>query len=149
MNYFLVYLAFSFGTISSQTSVEIPKNVTSNSRLTIHVQNIKTLDGDLKIGIFNTDADFLEENSTVKAYTVAVDEATETLVIDDLPEGDYAISMYHDENSDGILNRNFFGIPKEPYGFSNNIKPKLSAPDYEDCKFIFIKDCVLEINLVH
>ena len=36
-----------------------------------------------------------------------------------LKAGDYAFCVYHDDNSDGKLNTNAIGIPKEPFGFSN------------------------------
>ncbi|MBO3098605.1 DUF2141 domain-containing protein [Gelidibacter pelagius] len=120
-----------------------------NPELTINVQNIKSLKGEIIIGVFNTDKDFLKEGVAIKNYTIAIDEATETIVISDLPKGEYAVSLYHDENSDKECNRNFLGIPKEGYGFSNNVKPKFSAPSYEDCKFTLSENKVLDIALRH
>ena len=118
-------------------------------KLTIQIHNIKSMKGSIKIGIFNTHKDFLEKNSAIRNYSIDVKEATATFVISDLPKGDYAVSMYHDENSDDICNRTFIGIPKEPYGFSNNFKPKFAAPKFEDCKFTFSKNQTLKINLIH
>lgn len=48
--------------------------------------------------------------------------------------GDYAIAVYHDVNANGQLDKKVFGIPKEPYGFSNNFRPRFSAPTFGDCK---------------
>jgi uncharacterized protein (DUF2141 family) len=36
--------------------------------------------------------------------------------------GTYAVSAFHDENSNGKLDRNFMGIPREGVGASNNAK---------------------------
>ena len=99
-------------------------------QLTIQIQNIKVIKGAIKIGIFNTNKDFLGDNSAIRNYSIDVKSNSAKIVIDDLPTGDYAVSMYQDVNSDNICNRNFMGIPKEPYGFSNNFKPKFSAPKY-------------------
>ena len=33
-----------------------------------------------------------------------------------LPEGEYAISLFHDENENKELDTNFIGIPKEAFG---------------------------------
>ena len=120
-----------------------------NPELTINVQNIKSLKGEIIIGVFNTDKDFLKDGVAIKNYKITVDKGTETIVIKDLPKGDYAISLYHDENSDNECNRNFLGIPKEGYGFSNNVKPKFSAPSYKDCKFTLVENKVLDIVLLH
>ncbi|TXD84877.1 DUF2141 domain-containing protein [Subsaximicrobium wynnwilliamsii] len=146
MKFLIIYIVLFLGIFSDENPRENPSETT---KLTIQIDNIAVLDGTIKIGVFNTDIDFLEENATIRDYSLTVTSATEIFVIDDLPKGEYAISMYHDENSDGVLNRNFFGIPKEPYGFSNNVKPKLSAPDYKDCKFSFAKNDTLKIRLIH
>lgn len=123
-------------------------NSNENPELTVNISNIKILKGEIIIGVFNTDVGFLKEGVAIRNYTVKVNNAKETLVIKDLPKGEYAISLYHDENSDNECNRNFLGIPKEGYGFSNNIKPKFSAPKYEDCKFSLVKKHSLEIKLI-
>lgn len=122
---------------------------TDNPKLTLHIQNIESIKGQIIIGVFNTDKDFLEDNVAIKNYTIDIDSANETLVITDLPKGDYAISLYHDENSDNQCNRNFLGIPKEAYGFSNNVKPKFSAPSYEECKFLLNEDMEMKIKLIN
>lgn len=138
MNILILYLSFLTSFFGND-----------NPQLTIHVQNIKSLKGEIIIGVFNTDKDFLKDGVAIKNYTITVDKATETIVIKDLPKGEYAVSLYHDENSDKECNRNFLGIPKEAYGFSNNVKPKFSAPSYKDCKFLLLDNKVLDIVLRH
>lgn len=120
-----------------------------NPQLTINVQNIKSTKGEIVIGVFNAEKGFLKEGAAFKNYTLPIKDGTETIVINDLPEGEYAVSLFHDENSDKTCNLNFLGIPKEAYGFSNNIKPKFSAPSYSDCKFLLKKNQVLDIVLRH
>lgn len=137
MNTLFIYFSFLLGFLSHE-----------NPQLTLNIENIESLEGQIIIGIYNTEKGWLEKDSEIKQFRVPVNNNTERLVITDLPKGDFAISMYHDKNSDGICNLNFIGIPKEPYGFSNNFKPKFSAPKYEDCKFSLTKDHVLSIKLV-
>lgn len=137
MNILFLFFSLFVGSVSND-----------NPQLTIKIQNIQKIQGEIVIGIFNTDKDFLKDGVAIKNYTIKVDRKTAKLVIDDLPAGDYAISMFHDVNSDGVCNRNFLGIPKEPYAFSNNFKPKMSAPKFQDCKFSLTKDHTVEINLI-
>jgi uncharacterized protein (DUF2141 family) len=49
--------------------------------------------------------------------------------------GKYALVCYHDENSNGKFDQNALGMPKEGYCFSNNVKPRFSAPDFDQCAF--------------
>ena len=51
------------------------------------------------------------------------------------PKGEYAIALWHDENNDGKLNKNWLGMPTEGYGFSNNVFGAFGPPDYEECTF--------------
>ena len=135
-------LLILFGLISTL----IPQN---NPKLTIKISNIEKIKGEIKVGVFNTDTNFLKEGHAIKNYSIKVENSTAVLTITDLPKGEYAITIYHDQNSDNECNRNFIGIPKEPYGFSNNVKPKMSAPKYEDCKFTFLENKTLLINLMN
>jgi len=51
--------------------------------------------------------------------------------------GKYAVSVFHDENSNGKLDANFMGIPKEGVGASNNAKGHFGPPMFEDAAFQF------------
>ena len=53
----------------------------------------------------------------------------------DIKPGKYAIAVIHDENHNGELDKNFFGIPKEGYGFSSDAKVTMSAPSFSDAEF--------------
>jgi uncharacterized protein (DUF2141 family) len=45
-----------------------------------------------------------------------------------------AVSVAHDENGNGVVDRNFLGIPKEGWASSNNVKPALRAPSFDESK---------------
>jgi uncharacterized protein (DUF2141 family) len=66
---------------------------------------------------------------------------------DDLPSGDYAVVVLHDENADMKLDRNAFGKPREGWGMSNNPKAHLSAPPFSAARFTFNGDARLSIHL--
>ena len=52
-----------------------------------------------------------------------------------IPTGKYALVCYHDENDNGKFDESILGMPKEGYCFSNNVKPTISAPKFNDCAF--------------
>ncbi|WP_316839233.1 DUF2141 domain-containing protein [Pedobacter gandavensis] len=103
--------------------------------LKITVTNINHLEGNIQVSLYNSKASFIKKGKEYKTMTRAVKSATETFTFNDLPQGEYAVALYHDENSDGKCNTNFLGIPKEGYAFSRNFAPKLAAPKFEDTKF--------------
>lgn len=123
--------------------------VNNNPKLTVEINNINTMKGAVKVAVFNTDKNFLGKDSAIRNYSLNVDATTKKIVIDDLPKGDYAIAIYHDVNSDDECNLNFIGIPKEPYGFSNNFKPRFSAPKFADCKISLVKNQTVKIALIN
>ena len=69
-----------------------------------------------------------------------------TTTLADLPYGEnYTIAIFHDVNDNGKMDKNFVGVPKEPYGFSNNARSKWGPPKYEIAKFE-LNQKVLKIN---
>ena len=75
------------------------------------------------------------------------------VLIDNIGPGDYAISVFHDEDENGAIT---FGgilnfIPQEGFGFSNNPTIGMSQPNYNDCKFTIEEGqtLIVPIDLVH
>ena len=64
-----------------------------------------------------------------------------------LPEGVYAIGIFVDVNRNNRMDRNFVGIPKEQYGFSNNAKGSFGPPSFMDASFTVSGDLTLNIDL--
>jgi uncharacterized protein (DUF2141 family) len=67
----------------------------------------------------------------------------------DLPPGRYAIAIIHDENSNGKLDTNMVGIPKEGFGFSNNPKVTFGPPSFERASFEIKDNQSINIELKH
>ena len=54
---------------------------------------------------------------------------------DNLPAGDYAVKAFHDVNGDGQMNTNPFGMPTEPYAFSNNAVGNMGPARWDRAHF--------------
>ena len=134
--YILVLLLIAF----------FPKRKTVNLEVT--VSNINSSYGSIELAVFNTPHLFIKKNKAYRNYTRKVSGDTLVINIVDLPKGDYAISLYHDINSDKVCNLNALGIPKETYGFSNNIKPRFKKPKFKDCKIKLKENTSTEIRLI-
>ncbi len=66
---------------------------------------------------------------TVQTRTV---DGAPTCVFRDLPAGRYAFAGLVDHNGNGMLDTTLVGLPKEPWGISNNVRPSLRAPTFEE-----------------
>ena len=121
----------------------------SQKTLTVSIPNINPAKGEVQISVWNVKKAFLKGKETYKTYHFKITKTSEKFVINDLPQGEYALSIFHDENCDKKCNKNILGMPIEGYGFSKNFKPKLSAPKFEDCSFLLDKDMSIEIKLIY
>ena len=68
---------------------------------------------------------------------VVAEAATEDLnvTVPDLPPGNYAVAAYVDNNRNGKQDKNFLGVPKEDYGFSNDARGRFGPPDFAEAAF--------------
>lgn len=68
-------------------------------------------------------------------------------IFKNIPAGVYAISTFHDENSNGQIDKNVLGMPKEKYGFSNNASKPFGPPDFSEAAFQLSQSKIIQINL--
>ena len=54
---------------------------------------------------------------------------------ENLPAGDYAMRAFHDVNGNGQMDTNPFGMPTEPYAFSNNARGNMGPASWERARF--------------
>src|SRR5262249_7384836 len=65
----------------------------------------------------------------------------------DLPPGQYAAAAFQDFNGNGRLDKNFLGIPKEPYGFSNSARGSTGPPKFAEAAMTLNPDGATTIVL--
>ncbi len=102
----------------------------------ITITDIKPTKGKIYLAWYKTSQSFMDESKI--SYSKIVDLAgkpSQLVALTSIPKGDYAIAVFIDENGNGKLDTNFLGIPKEYYGFSNNVKHLTRAPSFEETKF--------------
>jgi uncharacterized protein (DUF2141 family) len=115
-----------------------------NANLTVAVSGLKNNTGMVKVGLYNSEGTFLK--TTYKSITSEIKNNSATVTFVGIPKGEYGISTYQDENSNGILDKNMIGIPSEDFACSNNAKGFMGPPAYEDAKFNINKDLKIDIK---
>lgn len=113
--------------------------------LTIDVTVSKYNKGSIFLALYNSEETYMKKG--YKSAKVAVANNKATISIKNIEKGSYAFSMFHDVNSNGKMDKNFMGIPKEPYGFSNDKKGRFGPPDYEKVTFELKKDATIQVTI--
>lgn len=75
--------------------------------------------GKVMVALYDSEAAW-SGGAPVRSALVDVAAGQRSATFNDLPEGDYGMKAFHDVNGDGAMNTNPFGMPVEPYAFSNN-----------------------------
>ena len=113
--------------------------------LTVHIQGIEQDKGKVFVALFNSQETWLKQS--FKSLEQDVTGAACTVTFTDLPKGEYAIAIFHDENGNGTMDFGKMGIPIEKFGFSNDAKCVMGPPAFEDAEFVFEKDAESTLNL--
>ena len=135
-NLIVAFIALTIGATYAQES----------HSLTLTIENIESSEGQLLVGLFNSQETFL--NTAFKRVTVKATKGVMEVKFDDVPTGTYAVSVVHDLNSNNALDKNMMGIPSEPYGVSKDGKSMFGPPSYNGAKFdVANQDIALNIQL--
>jgi uncharacterized protein (DUF2141 family) len=108
-----------------------------SGKLEIAVTEIRNEKGDIRVALFQQEDGF--PNDHKKAFyagTFDIEGIQLNFTIEDLPYGEYALAILHDENGNEKMDFNFLRMPKEGYGVSNNVTRSLGPPKFKDAKFI-------------
>lgn len=116
----------------------------AQTRLKVNVKGIQTEKGNIVVEVFNSDRTFLKKSILLKT-TKANGKSIECSF--DLPAGTYAVTAYHDINGNKKMDKALLGYPLEPYGLSNNYRPTLSIPTFDDCKFKVADETSITVRL--
>ncbi len=101
--------------------------------LTVELYGLKSDKGQLMVALYKDEGTWLKNN--YKGEVSEIVDGKATVIFKDVPHGEYAISSFHDENSNDKLDTGWFGIPKEPYACSRGAKGKFGPPKWEDAVF--------------
>lgn len=114
--------------------------------LQLQIDNIKVLKGTVRVIIYNDKAAYDANEAPISKHQEAVSSESMIINFGDLPSGNYAIKLYHDENDNGKLDFGFMGIPAEGYGYSNN-GGKFGPSSFDDAKFELQNPMTINIKM--
>jgi uncharacterized protein (DUF2141 family) len=121
----------------------------SRAEITVFMEGFRDDAGEARVALFSSKDGFPEVTAKArKVVRVNIKNYEARADFTDVPYGTYAVAVLHDENSNGILDRNFFKVPTEGYGASNNPTGSMERLDFDDAKFALRqKSLVLHIYI--
>ena len=114
----------------------------------VNITNLQKVKGTLYVGWYNKAATFRMNEQAVYREKVSVNNQTKlSVTFKHIPKGKYAIAVFLDENENYKLDKNILGVPKEKYGFSNNVIPIIRPATFDESAFELKQDETV-INIV-
>ena len=111
------------------------QQILAQGSVTVHVKPVQDAKGEISVALYRKPADFPHPVRVYVAQTPKAVKGTNIIRFTNLPAGNYAAAAYHDENGNKKLDKNIFGAPTEPYGFSNDARRLMSAPSFDEARF--------------
>jgi uncharacterized protein (DUF2141 family) len=133
-------------------TVPVPAQSPNSATLTIHIVNARNANGVIRVALFYSPEGFPGDASkALRTQPAKIDPQTlnAQAVFSGVPQGTYAVMVFHDENNNGKLDKNMIGIPKEGYGASDSAAKKMHAPVFDEAKFSLTSDQSVEVKLIY
>lgn len=115
-------------------------------QLNINVEGLENKKGVLIVSLYNKETDYMKKPLHYQFVTMK-NQFDGTVSFTDLTPGEYSITIAHDENSNNKVDTNFWGIPTEKVGFSNNVVGSYGPPEYKETLFLLSGTKTLNIIL--
>jgi len=110
-------------------------------RLIVDVSGFRNDEGVAILSLFDKDDGFPDDmERALSNQRVKIRSGRVQAVFSGLPYGKYALSILHDENNDGLMQKSFFNSPREGFGFSGKQDTLFGPPDFDDASFLMISE---------
>ena len=115
---------------------------------TVNITGIRSVKGNVIINVFKDQAGYTKEQPFKKITfpKKSVEKGIMTVKLG-LEPGIYGLTLVDDENQNGKIDKNFLGMPKEGFGFSDFFMEKLKKPAFNDFKVDLTEKKDLEIRV--
>jgi uncharacterized protein (DUF2141 family) len=122
----------------------------SAAEVVVRVSGLSEPLGQVGCSLFAGATGFPMDNTSARNLWLPAESKGVTCHFSDVPEGTYAVSIGHDLNANRRVDTNFIGLPTEQWGVSNNARPSLRAPRFDEASFKVAadaQDLVIDIKV--
>lgn len=137
--------AFLLFTLCTAPSITLAES-NSTGRIEVLIDNVRSANGVVGVALFNAKKGFPDKSAmAIEGRSVPAGKSCK-VIFENVPYGIYAVSVLHDENGNGKMDKGVFGIPKEGFGVSNNPEIKMGPPTFAESRFD-LKSRELTLNI--
>lgn len=111
--------------------------VADDGILHLKVNNIEEARGWIWVGVYDSEENFLIKEKAIVEGVEVNEVGTLNMEVAHVKYGDCAVAVFHDINGNGEMDRNWLGIPTEPYAFSRKPRSKWRLPRFNEVAIIF------------
>jgi uncharacterized protein (DUF2141 family) len=127
-----VLLALSLSACASAPPATPEPRPTGQGRVEVTMTGFKNEEGEARVAFFLDARVWPDGDGSIFATAVVpISDGEAFAVFEEVPAGPFAVSVFHDEDSDGELDSAALGIPSEAYGFSGDARNLFGPPSFE------------------
>lgn len=115
--------------------------------LSLDIEGVGSNNGNVCVALYQDKDSFLDYDKVFKIDSEKAVKGHMRIEMDDIPDGEYAVAIFHDENGNKKLDTNFMGIPKEAYAFSKGKVKMFGPPKFDECNFSITSDTEIRIEI--
>jgi uncharacterized protein (DUF2141 family) len=124
----------------------VPFLTFGQNEISIDVHKVPYSKGKISVAVYNSEEGFLKFDKVFKSDSIAAKKGVTKLSIKEVPEGEYALAIFYDENGNDKLDTNWLGIPKEKVAFSNAKMKTFGPPKFKECAFKLSTDTKINVS---
>jgi uncharacterized protein (DUF2141 family) len=125
-------IALNIPAITAAYAADAPAKL--STKLEVAFTGIEVQKGAIMMGVYGSE-DAYNKGVSMNGARIVADKADVAAMIEGLPAGRYAIKAFHDIDGDGKMSSNPFGMPTEPFAFSNDAKGAMGPATWADAAF--------------
>ncbi|MBN1278450.1 MAG: DUF2141 domain-containing protein [Chlorobium sp.] len=129
----------------------IPIDPAKSGCIVVNIRNINKPEGMLGVALYSSKQGFPDKtNRAIATQVKKISGTSQDVRFDNIPYGAYAVSVLHDENGNGKMDKKAIFIPKEGFGVSNNPKIKRGPPSFSEAIFTLDRQRTeLTVNMIY
>jgi uncharacterized protein (DUF2141 family) len=130
----LFFLVILFSVETNYAQDAAAANIQTGT-ITVQLTGFENDQGTVKLCVCRTEDEYTGNAKEFCTASTEIKNRRAEWIFERMPRGSYSIKVFHDENGNSRLDKDFLGVPTERYGFSNNARGQYGPPPFVKTAF--------------